>query len=1072
MQGLINGAISHSRMVLAILVVALIAGTVTYINLPKEADPDVPIPIIGISVPLEGASPEDVERLIIRPLEKEIRSIEGLIEYDGIASEGYGVVVVEFEASFDDDQALLDVREKVDLAKREFPEEAREPIISELNASLFPILVVNMYGTAPDRGLNRMALELQDKLESLQGVLEANISGNREEVLEIVINPVKLESYNISYQQLISAVTSNNKLIPTGQIDMGKGRFPVKIPSLIRNAQDAYELPIRQSGDAVVTLSDVADIRRTFKDRTTFARFNGEPAIQINVVKRPGANILDTVRQVVELIELEKETWPDTVDASVTRDVSTVIEAQLASLQSTVGIAVVLVMIVVIAALGLRSAAMVGIAIPGSFVIAFLMLGMIGFTINSMVMFGMIIAVGILVDGAIVIVEYADRKMAEGLRRDEAYGLAANRMFWPIVASSGTTMAAFFPFLFWNSVVGTFMSYLPITLMCVLTASLFMALIFLPVIGSVVGGRIESAKVDALAAVSGAGGDPREAPGWIGRYARLTSALIARPILVTASAFSLIVAIFMWFGSTEHKSELFLDEPPEWMFLFVRAQGNLSAEEEFRIVRRVEEKLLDIEGIEFVMTTSGSGNSGEISFDGVSSPPRDTIGQIMLELYTSTDGNDSRKTERRILEAMDTLEGIPTELRKLETGPPVGKDVEISLRSDDHEALLHAVGRVRNHLDGMNGLKDVEDSRPLPGMEYRLNVDKAQAGKFGVDVASIGSIVQFVTNGLLIGFYRPDDAQEEVDIRIRLPAEERSVEAIDRLKIATPSGQVPLSEFVTRVPGQRVSNIERRSGKRMFMVRANAKVQGEGAKQIEEVQAWLDEANIDPIVEVNFVGSDEEAAEATQFFTTAAMVALILMGVILLWEFNNFYHVILTLSAVILSTAGVLIGIQLYLSYISILMIGIGIVALAGIVVNNNIVMIDTFQRLRRDNRSAEEAAIAAAAQRIRPILLTTLTTVCGLMPMMFKMNVNFRDGIISIGGLVTEWWVHLATAVIFGLGFSTLMALIVTPVWLAAPEKLGSWRKRMVERVRKVLDGRVNYVSDDSTEEGVPAGY
>lgn len=1072
MQGLINGAISHSRMVLAILVVALIAGTVTYINLPKEADPDVPIPIIGISVPLEGASPEDVERLIIRPLEKEIRSIEGLIEYDGIASEGYGVVVVEFEASFDDDQALLDVREKVDLAKREFPEEAREPIISELNASLFPILVVNMYGTAPDRGLNRMALELQDKLESLQGVLEANISGNREEVLEIVINPVKLESYNISYQQLISAVTSNNKLIPTGQIDMGKGRFPVKIPSLIRNAQDAYELPIRQSGDAVVTLSDVADIRRTFKDRTTFARFNGEPAIQINVVKRPGANILDTVKQVVELIELEKETWPDTVDASVTRDVSTVIEAQLASLQSTVGIAVVLVMIVVIAALGLRSAAMVGIAIPGSFVIAFLMLGMIGFTINSMVMFGMIIAVGILVDGAIVIVEYADRKMAEGLRRDEAYGLAANRMFWPIVASSGTTMAAFFPFLFWNSVVGTFMSYLPITLMCVLTASLFMALIFLPVIGSVVGGRIESAKVDALAAVSGAGGDPREAPGWIGRYARLTSALIARPILVTASAFSLIVAIFMWFGSTEHKSELFLDEPPEWMFLFVRAQGNLSAEEEFRIVRRVEEKLLDIEGIEFVMTTSGSGNSGEISFDGVSSPPRDTIGQIMLELYTSTDGNDSRKTERRILEAMDTLEGIPTELRKLETGPPVGKDVEISLRSDDHEALLHAVGRVRNHLDGMNGLKDVEDSRPLPGMEYRLNVDKAQAGKFGVDVASIGSIVQFVTNGLLIGFYRPDDAQEEVDIRIRLPAEERSVEAIDRLKIATPSGQVPLSEFVTRVPGQRVSNIERRSGKRMFMVRANAKVQGEGAKQIEEVQAWLDEANIDPIVEVNFVGSDEEAAEATQFFTTAAMVALILMGVILLWEFNNFYHVILTLSAVILSTAGVLIGIQLYLSYISILMIGIGIVALAGIVVNNNIVMIDTFQRLRRDNRSAEEAAIAAAAQRIRPILLTTLTTVCGLMPMMFKMNVNFRDGIISIGGLVTEWWVHLATAVIFGLGFSTLMALIVTPVWLAAPEKLGSWRKRMVERVRKVLDGRVNYVSGDSIEEGVHARY
>ncbi len=1072
MQGLISGAISHSRMVLTILFVALIAGASTYINLPKEADPDVPIPIIGISVPLEGASPEDVERLIIRPLEKEVRSIEGLLEYDGIAAEGYGVVIVEFEASFDDDQALLDVREKVDLAKREFPEEAREPIISELNASLFPILVVNMFGTAPDRGLNRMALDLQDKLESLPGVLEANISGNREEVLEIVIDPVKLESYNISYQQLISAVTSNNKLIPTGQIDMGKGRFPVKIPSLIRKAEDAYELPIRQSGDAVVTLSDVADIRRTFKDRTSFARFNGEPAIQINVVKRPGANILETVKKVVELTEFEKETWPDTVSASVTRDVSTIIEQQLASLQSTVGIAVVLVMIVVIGALGLRSAGMVGIAIPGSFVIAFLMLGMIGFTINSMVMFGMIIAVGILVDGAIVIVEYADRKMAEGLPRDEAYGLAANRMFWPIIASSGTTMAAFFPFLFWNSVVGTFMSYLPITLMCVLTASLFMALIFLPVIGSVMGGRIKSAKVNALAAVSGVGGDPREAPGWIGRYARITSALIARPILVTVSAFSLIVAIFIWFGSTEHKSELFLDEPPEWLYVFVRAQGNLSAEEEHTIVRRVEERLLGIKGIEFVMSTSGSDNRGEVSLDGVSSPPRDTIGEILLELYTSTDGNDSRETESLILEALESIEGVPTELRKLETGPPVGKDVEISLRSDNHEALLDAVGKVRNFLDGMGGLKDVEDSRPLPGMEYRLNVDKAQAGKFGIDVASIGSIVQFVTNGLLIGFYRPDDAPEEVDIRIRLPAEERTVEAIDRLKIATPAGQVPLSEFVTRVPGQRVSNIERRGGKRMFLVRANAQIQGEGAKKIQEVRAWLDEANIDPSVEIEFVGSDEEAAEASEFFAIAAIVALILMGVILLWEFNNFYHVILTLSAVILSTAGVLIGIQLYLSYISILMIGIGIVALAGIVVNNNIVMIDTFQRLRRDNRTAEEAAIAAAAQRIRPILLTTLTTVCGLMPMMFKMNVDFRNGIISFGGLTTEWWVHLATAVIFGLGFSTLMALIVTPVWLAAPEKLGSWRKRMIEKVRNFANNRVSYVSEEPLDEGVHAHY
>ncbi|MEL7285852.1 MAG: efflux RND transporter permease subunit, partial [Pseudomonadota bacterium] len=540
-----------------------------------------------------------------------------------------------------------------------------------------------------------------------------------------------------------------------------------------------------------------------------------------------------------------------------------------------------------------------------------------------------------------------------------------------------------------------------------------------------------------------------EASGWFGRYARSTSALIARPFLVTFGAIALIIGIVMWFASTPHKSELFLDVEPEQLYVFVQAQGNLSADEEYAIVDRAMNALLTIEGIESIASTSGSEGSGEFNFDGVSNPPQDTVGRLLVNLKDRDEGFDGRVTLETIRDTVSTLPGMRTEVAKLEQGPPVGKDIQVAIRSNDASALMQATAQIRDLVDSMDGLREIEDSRPLPGIEYQLEVDRAQAGKFGVDVSQVGAAVQLVTNGILVGRYRPDDALDEIDIRVRLPERERSIQAMDRLRIATPGGQVPLSQFVERNAAPKVTKIERRDGKRVFMVRANAIEQGEGAAKVAELKELIAAADIDPAVEINFEGADEDAAEAMAFFELAGLAALFLMGIILLWEFNNFYHVVLTLSAVILSTAGVLIGIQLVLPYISTLMVGTGIVALAGIVVNNNIVLIDTFQRLKRDGRSSEEAAIAAAAQRIRPILLTTLTTVCGLLPMVFMMNVNFREGAISFGGVTAEWWVPLATAVVFGLGFSTLMTLIVTPVWLAAPEKMGRWRRRMIAYVR-----------------------
>lgn len=1047
MNALIDGAIEKSRMVMIILIFALVSGTLTYINIPKEADPEIPVPFVGVTVPLEGVSPEDAERLIVRPSETQLQTIEGLEQIDGTAAEGVGQVILEFGLSFDADQALLDVREKIDIAERDYPADAREPVITEVNTALFPVIVINLYGDVPERGLYRIARDLQDDLEALPGVLEAQLQGDREEVLEIVVDPVKLENYNISHQEILQTVSANNQLVPAGQIDTGSGRFPIKVPGLIKTADDAFSLPIQQSGDAVITLADVADIRRTFKDREVYAQFNGKPAVSIQIVKRSGANILSTIDAVRATVTEAQELWPESVNTAITSDQSLTIESQVGQLQASIVTAVLLVMIIVVAALGLRSALLVGIAIPASFVMAFLLIGVYGLTINLMVMFGMLIAVGILVDGAIVVVEYADRKMAEGLDKVEAYRLAAKRMFWPIVASNATTLAAFVPFLFWDSLVGKFMSYLPLTLIFVLTSSLVMALIFLPVLGSLFGGRAggEDKDAESLRALSGTEGDPLKALGWLGRYARFTGHLVKHPILVTVGACFMIFLIFSWFGATQHRSELFLDLEPEEVIVFVSGQGSLSAQEELEIVQRVEAAALNTKGIRSVSTRSGNLSGGIQVFD--SNGPADSIGRLLVTLQTRALGYDGRAAEEALRESIATVPGARVEMLRREQGPPTGKDVQMTLLADDNELLEATAIRIREYLREDSELRELDDTLPLPGLEYTLEVDRAQAGKFGVDVAQIGAVVQLVTTGVLVGRYRPDDAIDELDIRVRFPEDARSVEALDRLRIATPGGQVPLNEFVERIPAPRVSTISRRDGKRIISVRANTVEQGQGAAKVTEIKDWIATANLDPAVEIQFEGADEDAAEAAAFFQTAGLAALFLMAVILLWEFNNFYHVALTLTAVILSTAGVLIGIQVFLPYISILMIGTGVVALAGIVVNNNIVLIDTFQRLRKTGRTAEEAAIAAASQRIRPILLTTATTICGLLPMMYKVNVNFREGIISIGGGSSEWWVQLSTAVVFGLGFSTIMTLIVTPVWLAAPEKMGRWRRRIFSR-------------------------
>lgn len=1039
----LESILRRPRTVLTLMMVMLAAGVVAYLSIPKEANPDIDVPVFYVSIAQAGIAPEDAERLLIRPMETALRSLDGLKELTAVASEGHAAVILEFSIDFDKDAALADVRDKVDEAKAELPADAEEPTITETNFSLLPTIMVTLSGNVPERTLYRHARRLKDEIETISSVREAELSGHREELLEVIIDGMKLESYNVTQAELLTSLTQNNQLVPAGFLDSGKGRFNVKVPGLVENAGDVYTLPVKQNAEGVVTLGDLAEIRRTFKDPTSFTRVNGQPAIAIAVKKRIGENIIENNAAVRAIVAEATKDWPEAIKVDFLLDESDFINEILGSLESAILTAIFLVMIVVVAALGLRSALLIGLAIPTSFMVGFLILGGIGMTVNMMVMFGLVLTVGMLVDGAIVIVEYADRKVAEGMERREAYIRAAKLMFWPIVSSTATTLAAFLPMLLWPGVPGEFMSYLPIMVIIVLSASLLTAMIFLPVTGGFLGrGKASAEEVATAKKLAGSEHfDVRQVSGFTGFYVRLLRLFAGSPVgnltligLVVGSC----IAIFAVFSQNAAGVEFFVDEEPDQVIVLISGRGNFSSAEARDLVADVEREVLQVRGVENAVMTaySSGGGSGGQALGGVEDKPADVIGELNVELADYCCRRKAVDIFAEIRERTASLAGIKVEVRKIEGGPPTGKDLRLEIKSTSYDALTQAIARVRAHVDTMDGLRDREDGRPLPGIEWQITIDREQAGRYQAGIGSVGSMVQLVTNGVLIGKYRPDDSDDEVDIRVRLPENERTLDRFDSLRLRTPNGMVPISNFIDRQPQPKVSSITRKDGLYAMSVKANV-LQEEGIlpdDKVAELQTWLDTQTWPDNIYMKFRGADEEQKESGEFLGKAALGALFLMFIILVTQFNSFYQSFLTLSTVIMSVFGVLLGLALTGQKFSIIMTGTGVVALAGIVVNNAIVLIDTYNRFREDGIDPLEAVLKTSAQRIRPILLTTITTIAGLVPMATQVNFDFFNRVVAVGGITSMWWVQLSTAVIAGLAFSTLLTLVVIPTMLAMP--------------------------------------
>ncbi len=1151
MTGIIDWASQRARMILALIIASLAAGIFSYTGLPKEGEPDIEIPALFISVVFPGISAADSETLLVRPMETELADLDGLKKMTATAAENYAGLALEFEFGWDKAKTMADVREAMNSAEALFPNGAEKYSINELNFSEFPIIIVNLTGDVPERTMTRVATKLQEEIEAMDAVLEAVISGNRDEMVEVTIDPLRLESYNVTAGELINVVQNNNQLIAAGEVDSNQGTFSVKIPSSFNEAQDIYDLPVKTNGDRVVTLGDLAKIKLTFVDRAGTARFNGENTVALQVVKRKGFNLIGTAKDVRSLVEKESQNWPTNlkaaVDVGTSNDQSRVVDSMVRQLEGSVLTAIALVMIVVLTSLGTRAALLVGFSIPTSFLLCFVLLGLMGVTISNIVMFGLILAVGMLVDGAIVVVEYADKRISQGTGPMKAYVEAAKRMFWPVVSSTATTLCAFLPMLFWPGVPGQFMGMLPVTLIFVLSASLIVALIYLPILGGV-SGRLsrffenssdwlrnvlpwfirlllvpiivlslffsilqvvnpnlllstEPDKLGPMASLPGVAMFIASAfmasivlgsveirkrqknvqAGYrrtlFGYFIKFIAGNPVMPLVAIGGVITFTSFIFTTFGKNNYGVEFFVEGEPEQAIVYVKARGNLSLTEKDILVRQAELIVNAHPGVESVFSFAGAGGLNQNTAG--ASAPKDTIGQIQLETipWENRRGNsdlDGNKIIAELSNALSALPGIEIEILELERGPASPKPVHLRLKGENWNDLLNTTAQMRNIFDQTEGLIQVEDTRPLPGIDWQIDVDVEKAGRYGADVATVGAMIQLVTRGILLDTMRVDSSDEEIEIRVRLPEEDRFLSTLDNLKVRTADGLVPLSNFISRKPVAKLAEINRIDQKRYFDIKAGIEpnlkrtvISDDGIESEVFINAneriafltnYLQENPLPPGISWEWTGDQADQAESQAFLSSAFAAALVLMFIILLSQFNSFYNSFVVLIAVVLSTVGVLIGMLVMQQPFSIIMTGTGIVALAGIVVNNNIVLIDTYQELSRYLPKVE-AIIRTAEQRIRPVLLTTITTMAGLAPMMFGLSLDFVNGGYSVDSPTALWWKQLATAVVFGLGTATMLTLVFTPALLAARVWVVTyilWIARLLLRIGASRRGKV----------------
>ena len=1011
-----NAAIQRRGTVYVLMFIAVVVGIYSYLTLPRESNPDITIPYVLVVTNYEGVASEDVESLITLPIERKLKGLKEVEEIRSVSAEGSSMITIEFHPDVDIDDALQWVRDKVDQSKGDLPNDLEEdPSILEINLSEFPILMVAISGDVGETVLKGVSEELEERIEEIPGVLDVVLTGARERQVRVEFDPDRLAAYRLSFAEILAAIQRENVNIPGGSIDLGEGKYLLRIPGEFTDPNQIDNLVMVTRDGRPIYYKDVATVDFTFEDRLSHARLGGKESISLAVKKRTGENIIAVADQVFALLEGARELVPEGISLEVTLNQSKDIRRMVSELENNILTGLILVVAVLFLFLGLRNSLFVALAIPFSMLLSFIVIQALDMTLNMVVLFSLILALGMLVDNAIVIVENVYRHMQEGNGRIKAARIAASEVGWPVISSTLTTLCAFFPMIFWPGIMGEFMKFLPITLIITLSASLFVALVINPVLcaGFM---RLRPKELH-----------PQEDRTLIVRlYRKTLETALDHSLLVALAAFGLLIGVSALYGKFGHGLEFLPDTEPNRAFVEIKAPEGTRLDSTDALVRQVEKLALAEADIRFVTGEAGVAPSGEA---GAESGGQSHMGKVSMEFVERIDRRESSDAVlERLRRALADFAGAEIKVEKEQHGPPTGPPINIEISGENIETLDALVAQARKLIAEVPGLVDLKDDFARAKPEIQILVDREKASLLNLSTSEISNMVKAAVSGSKLGNYRY--GQDEYDIVVRLPEDRRQrLVDIENLLIPTPGGDpVPISTVATIRLAAGFGSIRHLDQKRVVTISANTL--GRNSNEVlKEVQAHLVELKLPGGYQLAFSGEQEEQQKAIDFLGKAFLAALFLISLVLVTQFNSLSQTLIVMTSVILSLTGVLIGLLVTVTPFGVIMTGIGVISLAGVVVNNAIVLIDYINQLRAQGMPLREALIRAGTVRFRPVMLTAVTTILGLLPMAVGISFDFRSLSWEIGGESAEWWGPMAVAVIFGLTFATLLTLVVVPV-------------------------------------------
>ena len=1013
-----------NRTTVAVLTIIIIAmGINSYITLPREAFPDIPVPYIMVTTTYDGVSPEDMESSVTMKIEKELKGLRGAKEITSSSAEGLSMISVEFTPDVPSDVALQRVRDKVDTAKGEIPEEAQEPIIKEVNFAEVPIMFISISGDVSPVQLKMIADELQDQIEIVPGVLKVEIMGALEREIRLEFDPDRIAAYNLTLPEILALIPSENVNVSAGGLETEGTKFNVRVPAEFVTPEEVDHLILTVRDGNPIYLSDVAKVTDAFKDRTSYSRLNGIDNVTLSIQKRVGANVIHISDYVKNIISEAEKQLPSSIKLDITSDMSKYIRSMVADLENNILSALILVTAVLLLFLGWRPSAIVAMIIPLSMLITCFLVELLGYTLNMVVLFSLVLVLGMLVDNAIVIVENIFRHLQLGYSRMEAAILGAREVAWPVTTSTFTTVCAFFPMVFWPGIMGDFMKYLPITLSLGLLASLFVGLIINPTICS------------AWATVPT---KKEEKEHWFtSKYKQFQRVGLNNPGITLFISLSLLVGIGALYAKIGKGSEFFPEGDPERAMIDIRTPQGTNIHETDRIMREIEKRTKPYrEWIKHCITNVGSSSAGNSI---MASAGGSHLANMTLVFHDYADrtrpSTDIIKELRRVL---NNISGVEIKVEREQDGPATGAPVTVRIIGDDFKTLdqlnSQAYRIIASVPNIINLRSDLEATRP----ELTFTVNRRNAVLLGVNSAVVGNFLKTAIFGSKVGTYR--QFNDEYDITVRLPLENRAdINELYRLQVPNAFGQsIALSSLGTFEYKGGFGTINRVDQKRVVTLTADA--EGRLSSEVlKDVQAKLSELTLPPGYEIKYAGEKEEEMESIAFLLKAFVVALLLVVFVLVIQFNSIMVPFIIITTVILSLIGALAGLLICGLPFGIIMTGIGIISLAGVVVNNAIVLLAYTRHLQKDGLDLITAAAEAGVTRLRPVLLTAATTIIGLIPMAIGVSYDFHSFTLVTKSESSQLWSNMAVVVIFGLGFATLLTLVVVPSLYVMLTRIGN---------------------------------